>query len=125
MKRDMDLVRQILIETEKAEGPLQGEHFADKEHGISQVAYHIEMMEHHGLLEANLRIDKFYNVYKCEIVALTWDGCDYLDAIRDQSIWAKTKQVVKEAVGSTTLDVIKETAKLVAIGAIKAQLGMM
>ena len=115
MKRDMDLVRQILIETEKADKPLQGDHFTDSEHTIEQVAYHVELMEHHGLIDANVRVDKFYNVYQCEVVSLTWDGCDYLDAVRENKVWAKTKKVVSESVGSTTIAVLKQVAEKVAL----------
>ena len=56
--------------------------------------------------------------------ALTWDGCDYLDAIRDDGVWAKTKKLVREAVGSTTMAVIKDAACMVATQAIRARLGI-
>ena len=58
------------------------------------------------------------------IEGLTWDGTDYLDAIRDGSVWAKTKKVVADAVGSTTMEVIKQTAVLVAVEMVKAKLGI-
>ncbi|MBQ9005984.1 MAG: DUF2513 domain-containing protein [Atopobiaceae bacterium] len=123
MKRDMDLVRRILTVTEKAESAIDVNDLATDAHSMESVIYHVRMMEHHGLIDATVKFADD-GCYVGWVTALTWDGCDYLDAIRDESVWRKTKQVVKETVGSTTLDIIKETAKLVAMTAIKAQLGL-
>lgn len=41
---------------------------------------------------------------------LTAQGHGYLDAIRDEGIWNKTKQAVAETGGSATLDIIKSLA---------------
>lgn len=41
---------------------------------------------------------------------LTSQGHDYLDAIRDQGIWAKTKDVVAKTGGSATLEIVKALA---------------
>ena len=43
-------------------------------------------------------------------VHLTWEGHDYLDAVRDEGIWAKTKNAVAETGGSATLEVLKALA---------------
>ena len=44
-----------------------------------------------------------------ELVAgqLTWEGCDYLDKIRDNSIWKKTKDALKEKGLPLVVDTIK------------------
>ena len=126
MKRDMDLVRHILIATEKAEEPLDIEEISKDgvRYSLPLVAYHVEMLDAHGLLDASLTKSWGDEVVGGTIKALTWDGCDYLDAIRDAGVWAKTKEVVKEAVGSTTMEVIKQAAVMVATSVIKAHLGI-
>lgn len=50
-------------------------------------------------------------------------GCDYLDAVRDDRVWSRTKKVAREAVGDTTLSTIKQAASMVAVQLIKANLG--
>ena len=125
MKRDMDLVRHILIATEAAESPLSIPDLTPPNRTYDEVAFHVNLMRGHGLLDAPQAIVADGGTYPIgHVDALTWDGFDYLESIRDNRVWARTKQVVKDAVGSTTLSVIKQTAELVAMGAIKAQLGM-
>lgn len=41
---------------------------------------------------------------------VTWQGHDYLDAIRDDSIWKKTKKAVIETGGNATLEITKALA---------------
>jgi Hypothetical protein (DUF2513) len=48
---------------------------------------------------------------------LTWEGHDFLDAIRDPEIWCKTKSGAEE-VGSFTFDLLKELA----VGLIKTKI---
>ena len=49
--------------------------------------------------------------------ALTWDGHDFLDSVRDEEIWRRTKEGAKAA-GGFTFDIIKDLAK----GLIKTQI---
>ena len=126
MKRDMDLVRSILFKVEDADGPVKANDLVTKEHGAAEIAHHLCIMANHGLVATSSE----FTVYNGgedvtgTVESLTWDGYDYIDAIRDHTVWAKTKDAVEKAVGSTTMDIFKETAKLIAMGAIKAQLGM-
>lgn len=124
MKRDMDLVRHILIETERTDGPLDISSLRTQEWDDNAIGYHMELMSHHGLLDCRVTRDLGGDVIGGTVDALTWDGADYLDAIRDRGVWAKTKQVVRESVGSTTMEVIRQAAVLVATSAIKAKLGI-
>jgi RIO-like serine/threonine protein kinase len=49
---------------------------------------------------------------------LTNQGHDYLDAIRDEGIWRRTKDVVAETGGNATLEIMKK----VATGFLKEQI---
>ena len=123
MKRDLDLVRLILLEVEKSDEPVHAEKLTCDAFTFSMIAYHVELMRAHGLLDASISKDWNGKPVYCCIEALTWDGCDYLDAIRNENVWEKTKKVIKETVGSTTLALIKDVAVIVATQAIKARIG--
>ena len=41
---------------------------------------------------------------------MTNQGHDYLDAIRDDGIWRKTKNIVAETGGNATLEIVKSLA---------------
>lgn len=114
MKRDMDLVRFILLETEKAPDSFEIEELVCDAYDMKTIAYHVDMLNSYGLIDAKLNKAWGGVVVSGTIYALTWDGCDYLDAIREDKVWKKTKQVIKDSVGSTTLGVIKQTAVMVA-----------
>lgn len=120
MKRDMDLVRLILLETERASTSFEIEKLVCDLYDMQVIAYHVEMLTAHGLLDAKINRAWGRDAVGGTIYALTWDGCDFLDAIREDKVWCKTKQVVKDTVGSTTLGVIKQTAITVATKLIES-----
>lgn len=125
MKRDLDLVRSILIYVEKAEDEVDAEDLVTDSWPFEIVAYHVRLMAHHGLVDlSDDTRDMNGETLSLTVSGLTWDGQDYLDAIRDPKVWAKVKKTVKEAIGSTTFEVVRQTGALVAMSMIKANLGM-
>ena len=124
MKRDMDLVRRILVEVEKADDRVSIESLECDKYSLPTIGYHVELMSAHGLIDAKVNRSWGGDITDGYIKALTWSGCDYLDAIRDDGVWRRTKAVISEAVGDTTLPTIKEAASMVAIQLIKANLGV-
>lgn len=125
MRRDLDLVRSILIYVEKAEDEVDAEDLVTDSWPFETVAYHIRLMAHHGLVDlSDDTRDMNGETLSLTVSGLTWDGQDYLDAIRDPKVWAKVKKTVKEAIGSTTFEVVRQTGALVAMSMVKASLGM-
>lgn len=125
MKRDLDLVRSILIYVEKADDEVDADNLVTDGWPFETVAYHIRLMAHHGLLDLSEDVrDLNGETLSLAVSGLTWDGQDYLDAIRDPKVWAKVKKTVREAVGSTTFEVVKQTGALVAMSMVKANLGI-
>ena len=54
---------------------------------------------------------------------LTWRGHDFLDSIRDQSVWAQTKDGARK-MGGASWDVLIEIAKAIAKAEAKKRLGI-
>jgi len=114
MKRDLDLVRQILLTVEEAK-PGQQIDLEDfrKElpERLDEVSAHVELLDEAGYLDAIISQEltpsgprQFF------ITKIEWAGYDYLDAVRDAGIWAKTKEKLKSVGGGTTLDIAKAVA---------------
>ncbi len=103
MKRNLDLVREILLEVEAQDaGQAKKYNFVD----ISQEkAKHVLLLVQAGLLE---RADNV-NSTQAVKVELTWEGHDFVDAIQDNGVWDKTKEGAAK-LGGTTLGVIKDLA---------------
>ena len=57
MKRDLDLVRSILITAEESDGPVGFDTLLECEQDVSKLAYHVELMRSRGLVEAIVRYD--------------------------------------------------------------------
>lgn len=118
MKRDMDYVRDLLLK-------IEGDSVMGLEDLLSDNASkdEIEKLEHH----MTMLVDQTNLVSGVEAhsmsgknwlnIALTWQGHDYLDSIRDPEIWDKTKKGATAA-GGFTLDILSALAK----GLIKQKL---
>jgi len=48
---------------------------------------------------------------------LTWQGYDFLDAVRSDAVWSKTKSTIAATVGSASLEVVKAVAVSIAMRA--------
>ena len=122
MKRDMDLIRAILA---KAEASEPDESVASVD-GWDQpdFAYNVWLMREAGLVVATVIAADNRVAYAAHVSSLTWDGHDFLDAVRSDSIWDKTKAAVLDVSGSAAFDVIKQLAGAIALKAALAHLGL-
>ncbi|MFK7678742.1 DUF2513 domain-containing protein [Bacillus sp. Wb] len=109
MKRDMDLIRKILIQVEEKENeyleyllPIEG--YTEEE-----IQYHLRMISGQGLVNAH------YADNIGRVTTLTWEGYEFLENIKNDTIWNKTKDVVKKNGGAASLAIMTELAKELAL----------
>lgn len=125
MKRDLDLVRSILMYVENAADEVDADDMATERWPIETVAYHVRLMAHHGLLDVSRDArDMNGSTIELTVAGITWDGQDYLDSIREPKVWERVKRTLSGTVGSTTLDVVRQTASMVALAMVREGLGM-
>lgn len=125
MKRDLDLIRYVLITAEVADCPITDSELINAKYSFEEVAFHVELLADKGLIVASVDYDGFGQTpLGLELKRITWEGYDYLDAIRSRKVWDKAKEAIANSVGDTSLSVVKETCQLVAQSLIKQQLGM-
>lgn len=110
MRRDLDLVRAILKTCADSTEPVTMGTFTDDTHTAPLVAYHIDIMQEAGLIDATIIRDINGRTVHATIDSLTWQGNDFLDAVRSDSLWAKTKQRIAATFGSVSFDVVKALA---------------
>lgn len=123
MKRDMDLVRALLFEIENAESELSFNESPIAGYSLGEVAFTVELMYGRGLISYG-RVDRSAGgrVVMVGIQGLSWDGFDYLDTIRSDKVWGKAKDAIAKSIGDTSISVIKEVCRTVALTMIKANL---
>jgi hypothetical protein len=110
MKRNWDTIREILLRTEELTlGCTLGlsDFEKDREH---EIAYHVKLLDESGLIKVSiLEYSGDADIY-FDLDRLTWSGHDFLDAIRNDSIWNKTKQMITDKGGAMTFELIKSFA---------------
>ena len=124
MKRYMDLVRSILMKVADSDRPVTIEELADEEHDKQLVGYHISIMNDAGLIKASLRSADNDSYYFCSVSSLTWEGNDFLDTVRSDTVWENTKSTISKTVGSTTFEIVKSVAAKISTAMLMSQLGM-
>ena len=111
MRRDMDLVRQILfVVEEREEEELRRAPLAVPGYDQPTVARHVEIMQEAGLVDAHVMRADGVPPQAARVFRLTWEGHDFLEATRNDTVWAKTKQFVKEKGGGASLAIVKALA---------------
>lgn len=121
MKRDLDLVRQILFEIERHEHGWAPQALAVEGYDQEQTGYHIYLMGQAGLLNVADSTHLGSTSPQAIAMSITWAGHDFLDAAREPSLWEKAKQKVGGSFASMSFDLVKEL--LVALARAQLNLG--
>lgn len=110
MKRDMELVRKILLKIEEEYRSSSIINLRIDGYDMETVAYHCRILNDAGLVSDYEGKYASNELYMFWVGPLTWDGNDFLDKIRDNSVWHKTKEVITQKGLPLVLDTIKTVA---------------
>jgi repressor of nif and glnA expression len=105
MKRDLDLVRKILMEIEKKEESMGWIIPEIESYSENEIFYHIKILEEAGFIEA--KDLSTLGTFEWAAINLTWEGHEFLDASRNETIWKKSKSIIQDKMGSASFDVLK------------------
>ncbi len=119
MKRNMDLIRAILIKLEE----YQHGH-APNDLGISgfseeEIGYHCFLLDNAGLINAADDTCSGSPSPSAIPISLTWDGHEFIANAKNENIWGQAKETVKK-LGDVSFSVWTEVLKQV----VKNNLGM-
>ncbi|CAN5368102.1 DUF2513 domain-containing protein [soil metagenome] len=107
MKRDMDVIRAILLAVESRGPTSTYEHFQLEGYDPEVTDYHVGKLAEAGLLKAQF---VFGTAPRAIVTELTWQGHEFLDAIRSASVWQRIKNRVTSEGGSIPFEVLKPLA---------------
>jgi hypothetical protein len=91
--------------------------FSDLEVDPRDIAYHLRLLCQAGFVAGALGPTGLV------FTGLTWKGHDFVDAVRDQGVWTKLKQVASKS-GGQTIELIVEVAKGIINGELKRHTGL-
>lgn len=109
MKRDMELIRKILITIEYSNQTqglilLKFDGYSD-----DQISYHVKILYEQGIIEA---IDcSSMTEFEWRAKGLMWEGHDYIDAISDEARWQKVKDWIKSTGKILTMETLKQAVQ--------------
>lgn len=125
MKLNHDCVRDVLLFTEEI--GLNDTAFADnlfnsdrlKKYSQDDITYTVLKLVEADYLSASIPV--LDDEYQLQFVsALTWQGHQFLDNIRSDTVWHKTKTKVAESIGSASVSILSQ----VAASFVKSMLGL-
>jgi len=106
MKRDMDLLRQILVQVEDHPFDMGMVELRFDGRSKAEIAYHVKLAQQAGLVEA---IDlSTSNGPDIRPTSLTWHGHEFLEAARDETRWKKAKSIMKKKGGGMAFEVLQK-----------------
>lgn len=124
MKRDWDTIREILTKLEELPGPDDVLDLSKFPTGrAAEISYHVELLLDAGLLEGEMSSSLDSGPADFYAGRLTWDGHEFLDSVRSETVWNNTKKSFIANGISMTFDTIKSVATEVAASIIKASIG--
>lgn len=116
LKRDMDLIRGILLALEVEYDELAWVDLAFDGRTPDEVSYHIRLAAEAGLMHAKDNSTSDGPDWKAR--CLTSKGHDFLDAARNETIWRKAVEKVGGAVGTVSVAVMGEVLKQMTLKAL-------
>lgn len=114
MKRDMNLIRLLLLRIERAEEVDLSEYSED------QRIYHSALLVEAGLVDGVVCKNADGHPSAVASIRLTWKGHDFLDAARNESVWTKATGTLRAKGLSLTFDLFKEFLSLI----IRREIGL-
>ncbi len=105
MKRDMDLVRKILLTAEALPyaSSFQSLDGVEEEQFIT----HVLWLKEAGLIEAIGQAGSGSFAKYAKVSGLTWQGTEFVAAMQNDTLWAKAKERFMTPGISFTLDIVK------------------
>ena len=104
MKRDFELVRLLLME-------LEGEDRVNlSSYTREQVNYHKALVKEAGFAEGSIHYPSTHRTDVPDAAVLkrlTWEGHEFLDKAKNEKVWNKAKNIIKEKGLSLSIDALK------------------
>jgi len=109
MRLDQDLIREMLLVIEASDkSPQHWVQIDVPPHSAEVISYHVHLLYEAGIIDA--QDASSLSEYRWHAKRLTYQGHEFLDAIRDISVWRATKAAASKA-GGASISFLWEIAK--------------
>jgi hypothetical protein len=103
MKRDMNLIRLLLLDVEGDEPKPDLSNYTDEQKG-----YHLAKLVEAGLVNGEISRDNNGSAIGAFAVELTWQGHEFLEAARSEKVWNRALSKAKSEGVEVSISILKE-----------------
>jgi hypothetical protein len=109
MRRDLLVLRDILLVVEAADGPFDLTDGRLEAHDFADLAHHAELLIEAGLLKGEVVYSDSLGVpVYVRIIRLTWPGHEFVALARDERLWRQALAACPEGPDSLTFEMLSE-----------------
>ena len=110
MKRDMDLIRTLLLEIESwlPGARVPSTRIVIEPYTEEQIRYHAELLHDAGFIGGVLAVHRATGERPAIVGRLTWRGHEFVDATRSDIVWAAVKKRAESVGGSVNMELLLE-----------------
>jgi hypothetical protein len=117
MKRDLDLVRQLMLQIEALPaGPPAQYRAGEVEDPV--LLKHLEMLIAAGLVSGKISQSHGSRGDVISISGLTWDGHEWVELVRSQAVWNEIKATLMERAGAVTFELTRAVAQRILLARV-------
>lgn len=120
MKLNMELIREILLLIEDEYVDVALYNIEIEGYDSKTIAYHCKILNNAGLIDDYAGDYGDGGLQYFGVGSLTWNGHNFLDKIRDDAIWDKTKLTIKEKGIPFVLETVKQVASIIISSMVKS-----
>lgn len=108
MKRDMELIRKLVLAIEAAPTGYAPDDLQLEGYTHEQIGYHAHLMTDAGLARGIDTTHMGSGSPQAMLTSLTWAGHEFAEAARDETRWKNAMGIVQEKGGAVTLSVLTQ-----------------
>ncbi|MCK5366008.1 MAG: DUF2513 domain-containing protein [Gammaproteobacteria bacterium] len=106
MKRDIELIRMVMLAAEESKDPYELVDPKFEGHNETEISYHIALLDDAGLLHGQDR--SAIGVFRWSAGALTWAGHEFVEAVRDDSVWKEARAITAKSGDGTVFEILNK-----------------
>ena len=110
MKRDMDLIRLLLL---MKEGDDDARERLESNYDEKTIVFHCALAIEAGFINGSVTTDQVGMPAAASLLHLTWEGYEFLESIRNETTWNKAKDAVVKTGTGWTVPILKEVLKAI------------
>jgi hypothetical protein len=108
MKREPELVRHLLKTVEESPAGQMVTSWSHPDFDEATIAGHLALLVEEGFFEGKVSGQIGNSIPRVFVMRLTWKGHDFLDASRNDTVWAKAKSQILGNGLPWTMEILKQ-----------------